>query len=79
MRLAGCPVVVLREKSHNPEWKIPEIEPVCPDCAKVREETRGEALWCARHSEHHIRGHALRYDNPASDMPHAWAGITGVR
>ena len=79
MRLAGCPVIVLREKSHNPEWKIPEIEPLCPDCAKVRAETGGEALWCARHSEHHVHGHALSYSNPADRMPHAWAGITGVR
>lgn len=79
MRLAGCPVLVLRDKNHNPEWKIPEIEPLCPDCATTRQETAGRELWCARHSEHHVHGHALEYSNPAYDMPHAWAGITGVR
>lgn len=78
IRLAGCPVVVVREKHHDPKAKIPEIEPLCPDCAKKREETSGKELWCARHAEHHVRAHVLGY-GAASDMsPHSWDSSTGT-
>jgi nucleotide-binding universal stress UspA family protein len=26
VRLAGCPVLTVRDKSHNAEWRVPEIE-----------------------------------------------------
>ncbi|MBK6513249.1 MAG: universal stress protein [Polyangiaceae bacterium] len=78
VRLAGCPVVVVREKLHNAAWRIPEIEPLCPDCAKVREETKGEKLWCERHSEHHVRRHAFSYGAAGEDSPHAWSSSTGT-
>lgn len=60
-RLARCPVWIIRPKAHQGGEKIPEIEPTCPDCLKRRAETRGAELWCARHSEHHIRAHGFRY------------------
>ncbi|NUO47698.1 MAG: universal stress protein, partial [Polyangiaceae bacterium] len=61
VRLAGCPVIVVREKDHNAEWRIPEIEPVCPACAERRANTEGAELWCARHSERHVRSHVNHY------------------
>ncbi|MEZ4223686.1 MAG: universal stress protein [Polyangiaceae bacterium] len=59
VRLAPCPVLVVRPK--NEEARVPDIEPPCQDCVKVRQETGGEQLWCARHSEHHGRPHTYHY------------------
>ncbi len=76
-RLAGCPVVVVREKSHDPRYKLAEIEPLCPECAETRASSGGAKLWCARHSEHHIRGHV--YSSAGrSDAPGAWSSSTGT-
>lgn len=60
-RLARCPVWIIRPKSHDASERVPEIEPACPDCLKHRAATNGAELWCARHSEHHIRAHGFRY------------------
>lgn len=60
-RLARCPVWIVRPKDHSVEEKVPAIEPPCPDCVKRRTETNGAELWCARHSEHHIRPHRYSY------------------
>lgn len=78
VRLAGCPVVVVREKSHEPGARVPEIEPLCPDCAAKRFETRGAELWCARHSEHHVRAHVRHYSAAGDEPPHAWSSSTGT-
>ena len=78
VRLAGCPVIVVREKSHEPGARVPEIEPLCPECATKRVETGGAELWCARHSEHHVRAHVRHYDAIGSDPPHAWSSATGT-
>lgn len=78
VRLAGCPVVVVREKSHNAAWKVPEIEPVCPDCAKVRADSAGKELWCERHKERHVRAHVLGYGGAGGDSPHAWESSSGT-
>lgn len=77
VRLAGCPVSVVREKSHDPKYKIAEIEPLCPDCATTRQQTGGQKLWCARHSEHHIRGHVFT-SGGSTDSPSAWSSATGT-
>ena len=61
LRLARCPVFVVRPKDHEGAGKVPEIEPPCPDCVKTRRDTGGTKLWCARHSEHHIRPHTYHY------------------
>jgi hypothetical protein len=45
-------VYVVREKRHDSAWKVPEIEPPCPDCLATRERTSGEQLWCERHQAH---------------------------
>jgi len=60
-RLARCPVWIIRPKAHDASERIPEIEPACPECLKHRAATSGAELWCARHSEHHIRAHGFRY------------------
>jgi nucleotide-binding universal stress UspA family protein len=60
-RLARCPVWTVRPKEHDARGRVPEIEPACPDCVSRRRETNGKEFWCARHSEHHIRAHALTY------------------
>lgn len=78
VRLAGCPVFIAREKEHSPEWRVPEIEPLCPDCASKRASSKGAELWCARHSEHHVRGHVLHYAASGDEAPHAWSSSTGT-
>lgn len=78
VRLAGCPVIVVREKAHAAGARVPDIEPLCPECADKRFETKGAELWCARHSEHHVRAHVRHYDALGSDPPHAWSSATGT-
>jgi nucleotide-binding universal stress UspA family protein len=78
VRLAGCPVVVVREKSHDLNARAPEIEPLCPECASKRFETKGAELWCARHAEHHVRAHVRHYEVVGNDAPHAWSSATGT-
>jgi len=60
-RLARCPVWIIRPKSHVGGEHVPEIEPPCTACVAQREATQGKEIWCARHSEHHIRPHRYTY------------------
>lgn len=60
-RLARCAVWIVREKDHEAIGRVPEIEPPCKDCVAKRLETNNAEIWCARHSERHIRAHALHY------------------
>ncbi|WP_438001588.1 universal stress protein [Sorangium sp. So ce185] len=60
-RLARCPVWIVRPKDHATAGRVPEIEPPCPECVKRRQETGAADLWCARHSEHHVRPHRYSY------------------
>jgi hypothetical protein len=62
VRKAKCPVLVIRPLQYA-ESKVPTIEPVCPDCAHVREQTSGKTQWCQRHSEHHVHA-ILHYEYP---------------
>ncbi len=59
MRLAKCPVLVVRAKDHY--QNVPEIEPPCPMCVQTRFATRGEQMWCEQHSERHGRRHTYHY------------------
>lgn len=61
VRLARCPVWVVRPKDHEGLGKVPEIEPPCADCLKKRAETQGEVFWCERHAERHVRAHHYSY------------------
>jgi|RhiMethySRZTD1v2_1073278.scaffolds.fasta_scaffold28617_8 nucleotide-binding universal stress UspA family protein len=58
VRIAPCPVLVVRAKKAS---KIPEIEPVCPRCQKAREESVGKQLWCETHRERHGIRHTYHY------------------
>jgi nucleotide-binding universal stress UspA family protein len=62
VRKASCPVIVVRPKDYH-AFVPPEIEPPCPDCLRVQQETSGARLWCERHSEHHPRAH-VHYELP---------------
>lgn len=72
VRLAGCPVFVVREKGHPESSRAPEIEPPCPACVKRRAETKGAEAWCARHAEHHARAHVYSYQGPSTDSARPW-------
>lgn len=61
LRLARCPVYVVRTKDHAAELKVPEIEPPCTECVARREATGGAEFWCKRHAEHHLRAHRYSY------------------
>jgi nucleotide-binding universal stress UspA family protein len=76
VRLAGCPVIVARAKHHDPRAKLPDIEPLCEDCAKVRAETLGGKLWCERHATHHGRAHTYSSAGRV-EAPPAWGAATG--
>jgi nucleotide-binding universal stress UspA family protein len=54
VRLAPCPVLVVREKKIS---EAPRIEPPCPRCVETRRETGGREFWCEQHSERHGRRH----------------------
>ncbi len=51
---ASCPVLVVKPMG-LPIW--PEIEPPCTDCMATQQSSRGQKVWCARHSQHHARSH----------------------
>ncbi len=76
-RLTHCPVLIVRPKDHP--GRVPEIEPACPDCLTARDESGGVKLWCARHSEHHLRAHRYSYSSDgiyAADTT-AYASLPG--
>ncbi len=62
VRRASCPVLVVRPKDYHGHVS-PSVEPPCPDCLAAQAKSRGETLWCARHSEHHPRPH-VHYRTP---------------
>lgn len=63
MRLAHCPVFVVRPKDHYGVElaTAPQIEPPCPRCVEERKRTNGKELWCAQHRERHGRRHTYHY------------------
>ena len=60
-RMARCPVWIVRPKDHESLGRVPQVEPPCPDCVAKRKATSGTVFWCARHSEPHVRPHAVVY------------------
>ncbi len=77
VRLAGCPVMVVRATKHKTEERVPEIEPLCPLCADERFKTGGKVLWCARHSEHHPRAHTYSFSSTLDSQPRSGTSTTG--
>jgi nucleotide-binding universal stress UspA family protein len=60
VRKASCAVLVARPKRYPTE---PSVEPPCPDCVVVRKASRGQQLWCVRHSARHVHAQ-LHYETP---------------
>jgi nucleotide-binding universal stress UspA family protein len=58
VRRASCPVLVVRDKDYQ-DGLAPEIEPPCPECVEVQIASKGDKMWCARHSQHHPHGHTF--------------------
>lgn len=62
VRHAGCPVLVVRPKDYHSHGEQ-GIEPPCPDCIRVQNESARAKLWCERHSAHRPHGR-LHYELP---------------
>ncbi len=78
VRLAGCPVFVVREVAHDPSAKVPDVEPVCDACAATRTASKGATLWCARHTDRHLKLHVYSYGARGESAPQAWNASTGT-
>lgn len=50
LKLAHCPVFVVRPKDHEGVGELPEIEAACPACVATRKATDGKEWWCQAHS-----------------------------
>lgn len=61
VRLAPCPVLVVRPVGAAAAAEGPAIEPPCPQCLETRRKTDGSKFWCERHSEHHERAHTYHF------------------
>ena len=59
LRLAHCPVLVVRPKEH-PE-AAQTVEPPCPDCVQIRSSSDGSEMWCERHRDSHLHAHRFSY------------------
>ncbi len=55
VRLAPCPVLVVRPKALPPS--APAIQPPCPVCVETRRASAGKQYWCEQHSQHHGQRH----------------------
>jgi hypothetical protein len=66
VRLAPCPVLVVRPRDFSQLPAAPEIEPPCPDCVAERQATGNAAWWCEAHSREpdpvHIYSRSHRVD-----------------
>ena len=63
LRLAPCPVLIMRPKSQLADG--PTIDPPCPRCIEAREKSAGSELWCAQHRERHGRRHTYHQGDRA--------------
>jgi len=64
VRLAGCPVLVVRPKTYSEltQRKEHQPEPACPECVTRRRETEGQEWFCANHMEPYHEPHV--YSHP---------------
>jgi nucleotide-binding universal stress UspA family protein len=75
LRIARCPVFVVRPKDHEDLGDVPEIEPPCPDCVTTRKSTGGKEWWCKRHgTERRPLAHRYHYVSSPSHSPAYWSG-----
>ena len=63
LRLAPCPVLVMRPKSQLAAG--PAIEPPCPRCVEARVASQASVLWCEQHQERHGRRHTYHQGDRA--------------
>ncbi len=61
IEIARCPVMIVRARDYTGLTPTPTIEPVCPDCARVRRETGDVTLWCDAHRHTRPMPHAVGY------------------
>jgi nucleotide-binding universal stress UspA family protein len=64
VRLAPCPVLVVRPKALPPP--VPAIEPPCPRCVDARKASAGKELWCEQHRERHGQRHTYHQGDRVS-------------
>jgi nucleotide-binding universal stress UspA family protein len=70
VRLAPCPVLVVRPKALQDEG--PRIEPPCPACVEARRASGGTQYWCEQHRERHGQRHTYSQRDRAgteTEMP----------
>lgn len=63
LRLARCPVLVVRPKDHHGAHAadLPRPVPPCPACVARRRETDGDELWCSEHAAPQVRPHVTSF------------------
>jgi nucleotide-binding universal stress UspA family protein len=61
VRLAPCPVLVVRPRGAQSRPEEVKIEPPCPECVATRQASGGKVFWCERHSQHHERAHTYHF------------------
>ncbi len=57
VRLALCPVLVVKTREVQGRAPVPRLETPCDDCSKIRESSAGEQLFCAEHTARTDRAH----------------------
>ena len=72
VRLAPCPVLVVRPRGSTAGTVIPKIEPACQHCLETRRITDGKDFWCEQHDTQHERRHTYHFD---SDRPSHQSGL----
>ena len=72
VRIATCPVLVMRAIDHAQAEELPDVAPLCEECAKRRDDTAGKELWCATHAEHHPRAHVYGYGGASNAAARPW-------
>jgi nucleotide-binding universal stress UspA family protein len=81
MAKTSCPVLVAGPKPKPEEPHVIVIEAPCPDCVRVRLDTRGRTWWCGRHAEHHAvltHHHLYSYAGPDLAEHDSEVSATGV-
>jgi nucleotide-binding universal stress UspA family protein len=73
VRLAPCPVLVVRPKDTRGMQGLPEILPPCPACVAARDRSEGATWWCETHvstpEEPHTYSHSHRLEDPYAGAP----------
>jgi hypothetical protein len=73
VRLAPCPVLVVRPCNFHAMDTVPMLAAACPACLATRERTAGAEWWCAAHTSEpdlvHTYSRSERLDRPLSPAP----------